>query len=70
MGAIPTDQPELLNPSGRCDRCVATATVRAVFRDQAELLFCAHHFRQHETRLMETAEVVQFDVPLARSLIG
>jgi hypothetical protein len=68
MGAILTYQSELLNPLDRCDRCVATAKVRAVFRDQSELLFCVHHFRQHETRLVQAADVVQFDVPLARSL--
>lgn len=67
MSAILTYQSALLNPLDRCDRCVAAAKVRAVFRDRLELLFCAHHFRQHETRLVETADVVQFDVPRARS---
>jgi hypothetical protein len=44
----------------RCDRCVASAKVRAVFRDRGELLLCGHHFRQHEHRLVQLADVVQF----------
>jgi hypothetical protein len=35
----------------RCDRCPAAARVRADLAG-GELLFCAHHAREHETSLL------------------
>jgi hypothetical protein len=35
----------------RCDRCGAQAYVRALLPDGLELLFCAHHNRQHSSAL-------------------
>lgn len=39
----------------RCDRCGAQAYVRATLAGGAELLFCAHHNREHGDKLRETA---------------
>lgn len=38
----------------RCDRCGARAFVRATIpsADGMELLFCGHHFRDHELNLI------------------
>ncbi len=44
-----------LTASDRCDRCGAQAYVRVELTDNAELLFCAHHARQHEEKLREVA---------------
>jgi hypothetical protein len=59
MAAMLRYMPEL-TIIDRCDRCIAWAKVRAVFRNQSELLLCGHHFREHENRLVEVAHVVQF----------
>lgn len=42
-----------LTASDRCDRCGAAAKTRAVLPSGGELLFCGHHARQHQTRLLE-----------------
>ncbi len=44
-----------LTASDRCDRCGAQAYVRVILLSGAELLFCAHHAREHESRLREVA---------------
>lgn len=44
-----TERP--LAASDRCDRCGAQAYVRAKLPSGGELLFCAHHFREHDGRL-------------------
>ncbi|AUS77796.1 hypothetical protein C1701_04845 [Actinoalloteichus sp. AHMU CJ021] len=51
-------RPEL-RASDRCDRCGAAAKVRAVLPSGGELLFCAHHAREHEARLRELAADLQ-----------
>jgi hypothetical protein len=43
----------------RCDRCGAQAYVRVVLAAGGDLLFCGHHFREHEARLRPLAEDVQ-----------
>jgi hypothetical protein len=43
-----------LTATDRCDRCGAQAYVRVVLT-KSELLFCAHHGRQHELKLREVA---------------
>jgi len=43
----------------RCDRCGARARIRAVFATGGELLFCAHHGREHRTALAVLAVVVE-----------
>lgn len=37
----------------RCDRCGAQAYVRAELSNGLELLFCAHHAREHQEKLRE-----------------
>ena len=41
--------------TARCDRCGAQAYVRAVLPNGLELLFCAHHNRQHSSALTKLA---------------
>ena len=45
----------LLTPMDRCDRCGAQAYVRVLLPGGRELLFCAHHNRQHASALAEIA---------------
>ena len=42
----------------RCDRCGAQAYLRVFLRSGGELLFCAHHARQHREKLTEVASRV------------
>jgi hypothetical protein len=42
-----------LTAADRCDRCGAQAYVRAHLTSGGELLFCAHHGREHADRLRE-----------------
>lgn len=44
-----------LSAVDRCDRCGAQAYVRVELSGGAELLFCAHHARQHEDKLRQVA---------------
>ncbi len=43
----------------RCDRCGAQAYVRALLPSGLELLFCAHHSRQHAAALTRIAVEIQ-----------
>ena len=40
-----------LTAADRCDRCGAQAYLRVVLMSGGELLFCAHHGREHEAAL-------------------
>ena len=53
-----TAQLTSLSAVDRCDRCGAQAYVRVELAGGAELLFCAHHARQHEDKLREVATVI------------
>jgi hypothetical protein len=44
-----------LSAIDRCDRCGAQAYVRVELAGDTELLFCAHHAREHEDKLREVA---------------
>jgi hypothetical protein len=44
-----------LNATDVCDRCGAQAYVRVVLPGSGELLFCAHHNRQHAEALAKIA---------------
>lgn len=44
-----------LTAADRCDRCGAQAYVRVELPGGGELLFCAHHGRQHGDRLRQVA---------------
>lgn len=54
--ATPISTP--LVAADRCDRCGAAAKVRAVLPAGGELLFCRHHFNEHEARLVELSATV------------
>jgi hypothetical protein len=47
-----------LTAADRCDRCGAQAYVRATMESGFDLLLCAHHFRENETRLREVAVAI------------
>jgi hypothetical protein len=47
--------PAGLTAMDRCDRCGAQAYVWALLPNGLELLFCAHHNRQHSSALREIA---------------
>jgi hypothetical protein len=44
-----------LNASDRCDRCGAQAYVRVIMSSGFELLFCAHHGKEHADKLKQVA---------------
>jgi hypothetical protein len=44
-----------LTAGDRCDRCGAQAYLRVELAAGAELLFCAHHAREHGDKLREVA---------------
>ncbi len=56
-GAIAPTKP--LNALDVCDRCGAQAYVRVVLAGSGELLFCAHHNRQHADALAKIAIEIQ-----------
>jgi hypothetical protein len=43
----------------RCDRCGAQAWVRVLLCSHHDLLFCAHHYRQHAPALAQVAAAIQ-----------
>ena len=47
-----------LSAADRCDRCGAQAYLRVELQAGGELLFCAHHAREHGDRLREIAAAV------------
>ena len=57
---IDTPPPELTRQD-RCDRCGAQAFVKATLptADGLELLFCGHHFRAHELKLVAAGATIQ-----------
>ena len=48
-----------MNAMNRCDRCGAQADVRVLLHSGQDLLFCAHHYRQHALALAEVAAGIQ-----------
>jgi len=50
-----------VSPAERCDRCGARAAVRAVLPGGSDLLFCAHHGREHAQRLRAVAIEIRDD---------
>jgi hypothetical protein len=56
-GAMAPTKP--LNALDVCDRCGAQAYVRVMLAGSAELLFCAHHNRQHAEALSKVAIEIQ-----------
>ena len=56
-GALAPSRP--LNTGDRCDRCGAQAYVRVELVAGGELLFCAHHSREHSEALQKAAAEIQ-----------
>ena len=56
-GAIAPSKP--LTAMDLCDRCGAQAYVRVVLPGSGELLFCAHHNREHAAALAKVAVEIQ-----------
>jgi hypothetical protein len=56
-GAMAPSQP--LTAMDLCDRCGAQAYVRVVLAGAGELLFCAHHSRQHAEALARVKAEIQ-----------
>ena len=56
-GAMAPTKP--LNANDLCDRCGAQAYVRVMLSGSGELLFCAHHNRQHAHALAKVAVEIQ-----------
>ena len=57
--AAAPDRTGKLTTMDRCDRCGAQAYVRVLLSSRRELLFCAHHNRQHARVLVEIAVEIQ-----------
>jgi len=55
---LDTLAPELTRQD-RCDRCGAQAYVKATLADGLDLLFCGHHFRAHEAKLVAAGATIQ-----------
>jgi hypothetical protein len=47
--------PSPLTAADRCDRCGAQAYVRVHLPSGGELMFCAHHGREHEDKIKAVA---------------
>jgi hypothetical protein len=47
-----------LSAADRCDRCGAQAYLRVELQSGGELLFCAHHAREHGEKLRQIAAKV------------
>ena len=56
-GALAPSKP--LTARDVCDRCGAQAYVRVVLPGSGELLFCAHHSREHAEALAKVAVEIQ-----------
>lgn len=48
-----------LSAADRCDRCGAQAYVRVTLASGFELLFCAHHSKEHADKLRQVALKIQ-----------
>ena len=58
-GAMAPSQPQPLTAMDLCDRCSAQAYVRVLLPAGGELLFCAHHSRQHAAALAKAGAEIQ-----------
>ena len=56
-----------LTAADRCDRCGARAYVRARLSSGSELLFCAHHGREHLPKLQDLTTDIQDETDLLTS---
>ncbi len=58
MSTTATSATTTLTAVDRCDRCSAAAKVVAVMPSGSELLFCRHHFTEHEAGLVELGATI------------
>ena len=49
----------VLGAGDRCDRCGARAVARATMASGAHLLFCGHHLKAHEARLLAVSARIE-----------
>ena len=71
MNAVVATDRTPLTAADRCDRCGARAYVRVILASGGELLFCAHHARQHQDSLRAVAADIQDETDeLAESSAG
>lgn len=49
--------PLRLKPSDRCDRCGVQAYVEVTMSTGLQLLFCGHHFRANEDKLVNAKAI-------------
>lgn len=54
----------------RCDRCGAQAYVRVELASGLELLFCAHHAREHASKITQVAATIQDDSGTLSAVLG
>lgn len=54
----------------RCDRCGAQAYVRVELASGLELMFCAHHAREHAAKISEVAATIQDDSGTLGAVLG
>jgi len=59
MADVTTALAPTLTAADRCDRCGARAYVRARLISGGELLFCAHHGREHLPKLQNLTTDIQ-----------
>ena len=59
-----------LSAADRCDRCGAQAYLRVELQSGGELLFCAHHAREHGDKLREIAANVTDETDRLRDTPG
>lgn len=43
----------------RCDRCGVAAKVKVILPSGAELLWCGHHYNEHESKLLDCGGTVE-----------
>ena len=59
MADVTTALATTLTAADRCDRCGAQAYVRARLITGGELLFCAHHGREHLPKLQDLSTTIE-----------
>ncbi len=64
----PALAPTGLSAADRCDRCGAQAYVRVTLTSGGELLFCAHHGREHAEKLKSIAITIHDETDLLTSV--
>lgn len=53
-----------LTAADRCDRCGSQAYLRVTLASGGELLFCAHHAKEHAEALVKVAARIQDETHL------